>query len=306
MMIQKKIVEIYGVPSDLGGNIRGASEGPYAMRRVGLKSKIEELGFTILDQGDLKVPSRESLDPSIIRDKFVVPIADMSRCLMNLTKESLDQGRFPLVLGGDHTTAIGAISGAAAHLAQQQKKLGLIWIDAHGDFNTPLSSETGNIHGMPLSVVLGKGHDLLVNLGPQKVRVRPSHVALIGVRMLDEQERFLVKSSGIHCFTMRDIDERGMPAVIDQALQSVLDGTDGLHISFDLDALDPIYAPGVSTPARGGMTLREARLLLEKVAESKKLLSMEMVELNPSMDICSETALLAVDLIQSALGKTII
>jgi arginase len=225
---------------------------------------------------------------------------------MNATQSSLDQGHTPIVLGGDHSIAIGTVSGVAAHFRSKGQKLGLIWVDAHADVNTPQSSPSGNIHGMPLAVILGSGHDALVKLGGERIRIAPKNIALIGIRMIDMIEKEILRSSGISYFTMRDIDEKGMTWVMEQAIAAASDGTDAIHVSFDLDAIDPVYAPGVSTPVTGGLSFREAHLALEKAYESGRLASIEFAELNPSNDIRSQTATLCVDLIQSALGKSIV
>ena len=303
----KKTIELIGVPFDLGGgNIRGACMGPEAIRMAGLRSRIEFLGFKVHDQGNISVPVRENIDARHEKDKFVVPIVELCQNLMTLTKNSLDQGHLPILLGGDHSIAIGTISGVAAHLKARDKKLGLIWVDAHGDINTPATSPTGHIHGMPLATILGFGHELLVNLGDNPVRVAPENVALIGIRNIDNDEKKIVQKSGIHYFTMRDIDEKGIAWVMDRAIAAASQGTEGIHISCDMDALDPIHAPGVSVPEPGGLSYREARMLMERAHETKKIISLEFVEVNPALDIRGQTANLCVDLIQSAVGRMII
>lgn len=306
MLNVKKTVEIIGVPTDLGANLRGACMGPAAIRIAGLKAKIEELGHIAIDRGDLSVPIREALEPALETRQYLMPIRDICRSLMTMTKAALDQGRTPLVIGGDHSIGVGTISGVAAHFRAKGQSMGLIWIDAHADVNTPSSSPSGNIHGMPLATILGQGHEELVTLGSDRVRVAPKNVALIGIRMIDMVERELLRASGITYFTMRDIDEKGMTWVMERAIAVASDGTSGIHVSFDLDGVDPVYAPGVSTPVTGGLSFREAHLALEKTFESGKLTSLEFVELNPFTDIRSQTANLCVDLIQSALGKSIV
>ncbi len=303
----KKIVELIGVPFDLGGgSIRGACMGPAAIRMAGLRAKIEFLGFKVVDRGDLTVPVRESIDPCHEKEKFVVPIMELCHSLMTAVKMSLEQGHLPVLLGGDHSMAIGSISGAASHLHSQGKKLGLIWVDAHGDINTPETSLTGNIHGMPLATILGFGHQSLVNLGGTKVRVAPENVALIGIRNIDEDEKRMVQKSGINYLTMRDIDEKGMSWVMDRAIAAANRDTSGIHISYDMDSVDPIHAPGVSVAEPGGLSYREARMLMERIHETGNLMSLELVEVNPALDIRGQTANLCVDLIQSALGRIIV
>lgn len=303
----KKIIELIGVPFDLGGGqIRGACMGPAALRMAGLRKRIELLGFEVVDEGDISVPVRENISLEHENNKFVVPILELCHSLMKVTQRALDNGHLPLLLGGDHSMAIGSVSGVAAHLKNRGKKMGLIWVDAHGDINTPLTSPTGHIHGMPLATILGFGHELLVNLNGEKTGIAPENVALIGIRNIDEEEKSIVKKSGIHYFTMRDIDEKGMGWVMNKAIEAVSNATDGIHISCDLDAIDPLYAPGVSVPEYGGLSYREARMLMERSYETNKIISLEFVEMNPALDIRGQTANMCVDLIQSALGKVIV
>lgn len=302
----KKIVEVIGVPSDFGANVRGACMGPSALRAMGLKSKIEGLGYLVKDCGDLLVPIRESLDVGLEQNKYLVPIAEICRELMASVTTSLNKGHLPLVIGGDHSIAVGTISGVATHVKNAQKKMGLIWIDAHADFNVPSSSPTGNIHGMPLATILGLGHEVLVNLCHEKERLAKNNIALIGIRDVDEVEAMRLRSSGIAYFTMRDIDEKGMSWVMKQAIAAASNGTDGVHVSFDIDSVDPQFAPGVSVSVMGGLSVREARLALEMVYQHAKILSLEFVEVNPTLDHRGQTANLCVDLIQSALGKLIV
>jgi arginase len=301
----KRNVEIIGVPSDIGANIRGTSLGPIALRVMGLKKRIEELGHRVIEYGDLKIAPR-SFDKVYGEHNNLALITELCYELLKAVKESLDKGHIPLILGGDHSIAIGSVSGVAAHFKEAKKKLGLIWVDAHADYNTPLSSPTGNIHGMALSCLLGRGHDILVNVGPHRVRLNPNNVALIGIRLIDELEKELLRSSGINYFSMHDIDQIGMGSVMDQAIRAVSHNTDAIHLSFDLDALDPHCAPGVSTPVTGGINMREARLLLERTYQSQKLASIEFVELNPLSDVNGKTTELCIELIQTALGRTII
>lgn len=280
--------------------------GPAAIRMAGLRARLENLGFHVIDRGDIPVPVRENISVEQEQKKYLMPILELCQSLMQATVRSLDEGHLPLFLGGDHSIAIGSISGVAAHLKNQGKKLGLIWVDAHGDINTPSSSPTGHLHGMPLATILGYGHEVLVNLGTEKSRLSPSNVALIGIRNIDKEEKEMVQQSGINYFTMRDIDEKGMAWVMEKAIDAASKDTDGIHISCDLDAIDPLYAPGVSVPEAGGLSYREARMLMERAHESKKIISLEFVEMNPALDVRGQTANLCVDLIQSALGKVIV
>jgi arginase len=305
-MIRNKNIEIIGVPSDLGANIRGANMGPAALRIAGLKRKIEIQGFQVTDRGDLPVPIRDALSQEIQDQKFLMPIRDLCQILCEETTDVLDRNHFPIVVGGDHSIAIGTISGVSSHFQKKQQKMGLIWVDAHADFNTPKSSPSGNIHGMPLAILLGLGHLDLCQIGYNGPKVLPQNTALIGIRTIDDEEKRLLREAGIHYFTMRDIDEKGMFRVMQDAIARVSEGTSGIHVSFDIDAIDPRHAPGVSTPVSGGLTFREAHLALEMLYETNMISSLEFVELNPFTDVDAQSANLTVDLILSALGKSIV
>lgn len=300
------VVRIIGVPTDLGANMRGANMGPSAIRIAQIHQKIRHLGFPVIDSGDLDVPVRDTLPESAFGRKFLNQTVQICSDLEQLVYTSLGQNEIPISIGGDHSLAIGSISGASRFYREKSEKIGLIWIDAHGDLNTPASSPTGNIHGMPLSVTIGSGHPELLEIGGSPIRVSPENIALIGIRTLDGEEKSLCRTSGIRYFTMREIDERGMHAVMTEALKVVSKGTSAIHLSFDIDGVDPLYAPGVSTPATGGLSYREAHLALEMLADTKRLCSMDFVELNPMTDISHKTAQLITELIQSALGKSIV
>ena len=299
-------VRVIGVPSDLGANIRGANVGPSAVRIAGLHEKINVLGYKIEDAGDITVPIRETLAEKYAKEKYLTTITDVCDLLRMEVEMSLDRDLLPIVIGGDHSIAMGTISGTAAHYRKKQQNIGLIWVDAHADMNTPASSPTGNIHGMPLSASLGQGIPQLVELGGFAGKVRAQNVALVGIRTLDHEEKRICRESGIRYFTMREIDERGMAAVMKDAIAVATSGTAGIHLSFDIDAIDPLYAPGVSTPVTGGLSYREAHLALEMIADTGMLTSMEFVELNPMRDVAHKTAELLVELVQSALGKSIV
>lgn len=303
-MDRQRTIEIIGAPSDLGANIRGSNMGPASIRIAHLKTKIEQQGFKVVDLGDLHVPIRESLMDEIKNEFYLGPIRDICRNLATLTEGIMDRGNIPITLGGDHSVAIGSISGILRHFAKKKQELGLIWIDAHADVNTPTSSPSGNIHGMPLAVLLGRGHEELTSITDQKLR--PQNTALIGIRNIDDEEKRILRESGIKFFTMRDIDEKGMFTVMREAIEHASNGTAGIHASFDIDGIDPRYAPGVSTPVSGGLTLREAHLCLEMIYETKKLVGMDLVELNPVSDVNAQSANLVVDLILSGLGKSIV
>jgi len=299
-------VRIIGVPIDLGANVRGANVGPAAIRMAGLHTKVSVLGYAVEDAGDVDVPVRETIHETIASQKYLPTIVDVCERLRKEVWQSLETEALPIVLGGDHCAAIGTIAGVAGYYRQQQQRMGLIWLDAHADLNTPESSPSGNIHGMPLSAVLGNGHDALADLGGFRGKVRPENVALVGIRTLDALEKQICKESGIRYFTMREIDEKGMASVMREAITHITRDTVGFHLSFDMDAVDPLYAPGVSTPVTGGLSYREAHLALEMLADTGMLKSMEFVELNPMCDLAHKTAQLSVELIQSALGKAIV
>ena len=299
-------VRIIGVPSDLGANIRGANVGPSAVRIAGLHDKISVLGYKIEDAGDILVPIRETLPESAAKEKYLTTITDVCDLLRMEVEMSLDRDMLPIVIGGDHSIAMGTISGTSSFYRKKNQSIGLIWVDAHADMNTPASSPTGNLHGMPLSTLLGKGIPQLVELGGFAEKLRPENVALIGIRTLDHEEKRICRESGIRYFTMREIDERGMAAIMKEAVAVATKGTSGIHLSFDVDGIDPLDAPGVSTPVTGGLSYREAHLALEMIADTGMLTSMEFVELNPMRDVAHKTAELLVELVQSALGKSIV
>lgn len=299
-------VEIIGAPLDLGCNLRGANIAPATLRIAGLQEKLTALGIRSVDTGDVAVPLRETLGAEASADKYLGQIAAVCEDLCARLEASLAAGRFPLVLGGDHSIAVGTINGAASYFRKQGGQLGLIWIDAHADMNTGATSPSGNIHGMPLSAVLGIGHERLVNIGGPGAGVRPENVALIGIRNLDEGEKAIVRQTGIRYYTMTDIDQRGMYAIISEAMDLLSRRCAGVHLSFDMDSVDPLWAPGVSTPVTGGLTYREAHLALEVVAARGLLRSMEFVEVNPMNDTSHQTSKLCIELALSALGKAIV
>lgn len=304
-------VDIIGVPIDLGANIRGANLGPASLRIAGVADALKAMGLEVTDHGDIPTPVRETLSHEDQEQRYLGPITSICERVRIAVLASLRAGHLPITLGGDHSLAVGSITGVAEHFAATGKTLGVIWIDAHADLNTPSVSPTGNIHGMPLAALLGEGHPTLVDLGTPGAKLAPQRVALIGIRDLDRAEKEAVRRSGIHYFSMREIDERGMRAVMEEALHKVNaadDGpaVDGLHLSFDLDGIDPSAAPGVSTAVPGGLTYREAHLALEMLADTGLLASLDMVELNPMYDTGHTTARLCRGLIESALGKAIV
>jgi arginase len=293
---------IIGVPIDLGAGRRGVDMGPSALRYTGLLGRLEALGHSVRDLGNLQAPMAETsaAPPDGARLRYLEPIAALCAALADAVASSVAQGQIPLVLGGDHSLSIGSASGSA-----RGRTLGLLWIDAHGDFNTAETTRSGNIHGMPLAALTGRGHPLLTGLAGRTPAVRPEHVALVGVRDLDPAERDALRGSGIHVATMHEIDRRGMAAVIEEAAALVRRGTEGFHLSFDLDVVDPREAPGVGTPVFGGISRREAHLAMELLAQSGGIRSLDLVEVNPILDERNATAELAVELGLSALGKRI-
>ncbi len=299
-------IRIIGVPMDLGQSRRGVDMGPSALRVAGLQSRLRQLGHLAEDFGNVSVKQPEEQHYGERRAKYLNEIAETCRGLAEIVLRTADEGYLPVVLGGDHSIVIGSMSGVAGHFRKQSKRIGYIWLDAHGDMNTPESSPSGNIHGMPLAALIGYGAPELVELMDFKPKTEPRNVALVGVRELDAKERRLVKDSGVHVFTMRDIDERGMREVMSEALRFAADDTCGLAVSLDMDFVDPTDAPGVGTPVRGGVTYREAHLAMEMIADSKAMVSLEVVEINPVIDVHNTTALLGVELVLSALGKKIL
>jgi arginase len=299
-------VRIIGVPMDLGQSRRGVDMGPSALRGAGLQARIKQLGQTVEDIGNLEVKQPEEMQVGEKRAKYLQEIAETCKDLAVTVEKSLSDGFLPLVLGGDHSIASGVAAGVAAHYRKEKKEIGYIWLDAHGDMNTPESSPSGNVHGMPLATIMGYGPTELVDLMGFKPKAEPGNIVIVGARDLDAQERKIVKKSGIHVFTMRDIDERGMREVMADALKYAMDDTAGIAVSLDMDFVDPSDAPGVGTPVRGGVTYREAHLAMEMIADTESMLSLEVVEINPIIDEHNRTALLGVELVLSALGKKIL
>jgi len=298
-------VGIVGVPLDLGAGRRGTDMGPSAIRLAGLTPGLERLGIEVRDQGYVVIAAPETRTPGRTDFRFGNEIHRTCRRLRNRVQSILAAGARPLVLGGDHSIAMGSVAGTAAHYAEQNEKIGLLWVDAHADLNTPASSPSGNIHGMPLATILGNGDPLLMGLGHASPMVDKSNVAIVGLRSVDPGERRWIREQGITVFTMTEIDETGFAHCMRQALEVVTKDTRGFHVSFDMDSLDPETAPGVGTPVPGGLTYREAHLACELIAETERLLSLEVVETNPILDERNRTGELAVELILSCLGKTI-
>jgi arginase len=299
-------IRIIGVPMDLGASRRGVDMGPSALRVAGLQTRLKQLGRQVEDIGNVPVPQAEEQHYGDKSAKYLAEIAETCKGLAETVRKTLDEGLIPLVLGGDHSIAVGTTAGVADHFNAQSKRIGMIWLDAHGDMNTPDSSPSGNVHGMPLASIMGSGPPQLVGLASIKPMVESRNVVLVGIRELDSKERRFAKESGVHVFTMRDLDERGMREVMAEALRFATDDTAGIAVSLDMDFVDPSDAPGVGTPVRGGATYREAHLAMEMIADSHSMVSFELVEINPVIDLHNATALLGVELVLSVLGKKIL
>jgi arginase len=299
-------VHIIGVSLDLGGNRRGVDMGPSAFRIAGLGERLSALGIPVVDEGDLVAPIPETKSSGDPGKKYIREIARVCEKLYKASLAVFDKGGLPLVLGGDHSLAAGSVAASAEFVRRDGKPLGLIWVDAHGDMNTPATSGSGNVHGMPLASLLGPEPGELSRIGGVSPKVLPQHTVLIGIRNLDEREKEPVRESGVRVFTMKDIDRAGIAAVAEQALAIAGTGTGGVHVSFDMDVCDPAIAPGVGTPVKGGLDYREAHMVMEIVADSGLLRALDLVEVNPILDDRNMTAILGVELAASALGQKII
>ncbi|MEH7381055.1 arginase [Bacillus sp. JJ1533] len=299
----KKDISIIGVPMDLGQMRRGVDMGPSAIRYAGVVERLERLDYDIDDLGDIEItrPTREEAanDENL---KNLEKVSEANEKLAVAVNEVIENGRFPLVLGGDHSIAIGTLAGVSKHY----QKLGVIWYDAHGDLNTADTSPSGNIHGMPLAVSLGIGHKRLTDIAGYHPKVKPENVVIIGARSLDEGEKQLIKQLGVKVYTMHEIDRLGMTKVMEETIDYLREKTDGVHLSLDLDGLDPHDAPGVGTPVLGGISYRESHLAMEMLEESKLITSAEFVEVNPILDDKNKTASVAVALMGSLFGEKLL
>jgi arginase len=304
-VVPKKI-RVIGVPLDLGQSRRGVDMGPSAVRVAGLEARLEALGHVVEDGGNVSVAIAEQKKEGHPHAKYLKEITATCVKHAELMIKTLESGKVPIVLGGDHSVAAGTVAGVAEFYRRQNQKIGLIWIDAHSDINTPESSPSGNVHGMPLAAIMGLGPPELANILNFSPKVSPENCVLVGVRDIDAIEKENIRKAGIEVFTMRDIDERGMRTVMEDALRMAGRGTAGYHISLDMDWVDPEDAPGVGTPVRGGATYREAHLAMEIIADDGRMLSFEIVEVNPVIDEHNRTAELAVELTLSAFGKKIL
>lgn len=299
-------IRILGVPLDLGQGRRGVDMGPSAVRAAGLNASLKSLGHQVEDLGNIPVKIPEMQPFGDRHAKYLNEIAETCQEVAHRNFQALDAGYFPISLGGDHSVAIGTVAGAAKFYHDRGLDIGCLWIDAHADMNTPDSSPSGNVHGMPFAASLGFGPDALTRIFGFAPKLKPEKCVLVGARDLDSRERRQVRDSGIHVFTMRAIDEQGMRAVMEKALALATAETAGFLTSFDMDVVDPDEAPGVGTPVRGGITFREAHLAMEMISDSKKMVALDLVEINPIIDILNKTAILGVGLVSSALGKKIL
>ncbi|GAA0313934.1 arginase [Bacillus carboniphilus] len=301
-MMQRKKIGMIGVPMDMGQQRRGVDMGPSAIRYAGVVERLEELGFDIEDIGDLEIGRREKTIVERSNLRNLKAVLEANELLHEKVSEVIKQGMFPLIFGGDHSIAMGTLAGVAEH----HKNLGVIWYDAHGDLNTEETSPSGNIHGMPLAVSLGLGHPSLTNIGGYSPKVKPENIVIIGARALDDGEKQLIKEMGIKTYTMHEVDRLGMTKVMEETIAYLKDKTDGVHLSLDLDGLDPDDAPGVGTPVAGGLSYRESHLAMEMLAESNIITSAEFVEVNPILDEKNRTAQVAVALMGSLFGEKLL
>jgi len=304
--IPKENVSIIGFPMDLGADRRGVDMGPSALRIAGLQVKLEALGYKVEDNGDIKIEIMERQKIKNPKLKYLDEILKTSKLLAEKIEKVLEKGDFPLCIGGDHSMALGTISGIASYCKKRKMRLGVIWIDAHSDMNTDKTSPSGNIHGMPLAALLGLGCDELVNFLGFSPKLHPENCALIGIRSIDETEKINIKKLKVPIYTMNDIDKLGIHRIIAKVLKQFREKVDHIHISFDLDSVDPLVAPGVGTPIPGGLSYREAHLLMETIAECGCMSSIEIAEVNPILDHKNQSAVFTAELIASSMGQRII
>ena len=303
---RSRTVHVIGVPMDLGSGRRGVDMGPSAIRIAGLEQRLTALGQTVIDEGDLLIHNMEELKVGDLSARYLAEIARANRMLADRVRRVVRRGHFPLVLGGDHSIAVGTVSGLAAWGRARGRKVGVLWVDAHSDINTPATSPSGNVHGMPLAALLGLGPSALTSIGGRFRKVAPDNVALVGIRSVDEGERTHLRRLGVHVYTMADIDRHGIHIVMEKAIENVTQDADLVHVSFDLDSVDPSLAPGVGTPVKGGLDYREAHLVMESLALAGVMTSLEMVEVNPILDDRNRSAEFALELVESAFGKKIL
>jgi arginase len=304
--MKPRVIHVHGVPLDLGGGRRGVDMGPSAVRIAGLGERLASIGCVVVDKGDLAAPIPETQVERDPKKKYIRDIARVCQKLYQQVYETLAEGALPIVLGGDHSLAAGSVGASADYAVAQGGNLGLLWVDAHGDMNTPATTTSGNVHGMPLAALLGQEPAELARIGARSPKVRPETTVLIGIRNLDALEKDRILDAKVHVFTMKDIDRHGIAVIMKRALGLASKGTSGIHVSFDLDVCDPAIAPGVGTPVKGGLDYREAQLVMEMVSDSGRLVGLDLVEVNPILDSQNLTAILATELALSALGQRIL
>jgi len=304
--VTPRTIHLHGVPLDLGSGRRGVDMGPSAIRIAGIGERLASIGCTVVDRGDLPPPIPETKAERDPRKKYIREISRVCQRLYSQVLQSLDEGALPIIVGGDHSLAAGSVGASADFAAARQGDIGLLWVDAHGDMNTPETTTSGNVHGMPLAALVGTEPAELASIGRRVPKVRADRTVLIGVRNLDQLEKDRIRGSLVHVFTMKDIDQHGIAVVMKRALAIAGKGTMGIHVSFDLDACDPSIAPGVGTAVKGGLDYREAHCVMEMVADSNRLMALDLVEINPILDTQNQTAILGAELAMSALGQGII
>jgi len=303
---QRKIVDVIGFPMDLGADRRGVDMGPSALRIAGIESKLRNLGYEVIDQGDISIEIQERQKAGNPKLKYLTEIIKTSEILAEKVERSLRLNHFPLCLGGDHSIALGTIAGISAYCRNRGFQVGVIWIDAHADMNTEKTSPSGNIHGMPLAASLGMGNRRLTNLLGFSPKIKSENCALIGIRSIDPQERENIRKKNLEIYTMTDIDRKGVHYIINKILRKLRGKVDHIHVSFDLDSVDPLTAGGVGTPVAGGLSFREAHLLMETIAECGCMSSLEVAEVNPILDNKNQSAVFAADIVASSMGMRIL
>jgi arginase len=303
---QSKHVDVIGFPMDLGADRRGVDMGPSALRIAGIEDKLKMLGYQVLDLGDVIIRNQERQKVKFTKLKYLREIVKTSEMLAKKVEKSLDAGHFPLCLGGDHSMGLGTIAGIAAHCKKNKKRLGVIWIDAHTDINTDDTTPSGNIHGMPVAASLGLGSKDLTNIKDITPKVKPENFYLIGIRSVDTLERKLIKKISLPVYTMTDVDRKGINYIINKILKELKNNVDHIHVSFDLDSVDPTIAPGVGTPVPGGLSYRETHLIMETIAECGCMSSLEVAEVNPILDDKNVSAEFAAELVASSMGMRIL
>ncbi|BBM81889.1 arginase [Candidatus Uabimicrobium amorphum] len=306
MQANKRIVEIIGFPMDLGADRRGVDMGPSALRIAGIEKRLENLGYDVIDHGDLQIQHRAQQKVIDTKLKYLDEIVKTGEVLANRIQGVLNRGNFPLCIGGDHSMSLASIAGVSAYCRDKNKRLGVLWVDAHPDMNTDQTTPSGNIHGMPMAASLGYGHDKLTGLLGFSPKIKAENCALIGIRSIDIEERKTIIDSGLEVYSMSKIDQLGVYNIMQKIIDKFKGNVDHLHVSFDVDSLDPRFVPGVGTPVAGGLSYREAHMIMESVAESGMMCSLEVAEVNPILDVQNQSAETAVEIVASGMGQIII